>query len=98
MPLAKVLLIYSIILIYIFKELEDQKAMARCLLSLATLACEEQNHDQALILLDKAQALGGDKEFWYHLTLIKVRAVIGQGHQDAQTKVTVLCRAVTLFL
>ncbi|XP_026212735.1 cilia- and flagella-associated protein 46 isoform X2 [Anabas testudineus] len=67
-------------------ELEDQKAMARCLLSLATLACEEQNHDQALILLDKAQALGGDKEFWYHLTLIKVRAVIGQGHQDAQTK------------
>lgn len=71
--------------------------MARCLLSLANLACEEQNHAEALILLYKAQALGGDKEFSYHLTLTKVRAVIGQGHEDAQTKVTVLCSVVTLY-
>ena len=61
--------------------------MARSLLSLATLACEEQNYAQALILLDKAQALGGDEEFWYQLTLTKVRAVVGQRDQDAQTKV-----------
>ncbi len=61
--------------------------MARGLLSLAILACEEQNYAQALILLEKAQALGGDEEFWYQLTLTKVRAVIGQGDQDAHSKV-----------
>lgn len=61
--------------------------MAKSLLSLATLACEEQNHAQALILLDKAQALGGDEEFWYQLTLTKVRVIVSQKDQDAQTKV-----------
>ena len=54
---------------------------------MATLACEEQNHAQALILLDKAQVLGGDAEFWYQLTLTKVRVVVSQKDQDAQTKV-----------
>ncbi|XP_071337384.1 cilia- and flagella-associated protein 46 isoform X2 [Trachinotus anak] len=68
------------------RELGDQKAMARSLLSLAILACEEQNHVQALVLLDKAQALGGDERLWYELTLTKVRAVVGQRLQDAQTK------------
>ncbi|XP_051232115.1 cilia- and flagella-associated protein 46 [Dicentrarchus labrax] len=64
-------------------ELGDQKAIARSLLSLAILGCEEQNYAQALILLDKAQALGGEGEFWYQLTLTKVRAVVGQGDKDA---------------
>ncbi|CAK6962375.1 cilia- and flagella-associated protein 46 [Scomber scombrus] len=68
-------------------ELGDQIAMAKSLLSMATLACEEQNHAQALILLDKAQALGGDEEFWYQLTLTKVRIVVSQKDQDAQTKI-----------
>lgn len=85
------------ILLYSIKELGDLKAIARCLLNLAILACEEENHAQALILLDKAQALGGDKEFWYHLTLTKVRAVIQQRHQDAQTKVRFLYSAITLL-
>lgn len=61
--------------------------MARSLLSLAVLACEEQNFAQALILLDEAHALGGDEEFWYQLTLTNVRAVVGQRDQDAHTKV-----------
>lgn len=69
------------------KDLGDQKALAKCLLGLATLACKEQNHAQALILLDQAQALGGDEEFWYHFTLTKVNAVLGERHKDVQTKV-----------
>lgn len=78
--------------------------MARSLLSLAILACEEQNYAQALILLDKAQGLGGDEEFWYQLTLTKVRAVIGQRDQDAHSKVynhhllITLYSTITLFL
>ncbi|KAM7408201.1 hypothetical protein PAMA_002070 [Pampus argenteus] len=83
-------------------ELGDQIAMARSLLSLAILACDEQNHAQALILLDKAQALGGDEEFWYQLTLTKVRAVVDQGDQDAQAKIDQIikqgCGALKLAL
>ncbi|XP_044070722.1 cilia- and flagella-associated protein 46 isoform X2 [Siniperca chuatsi] len=83
-------------------ELGDQKAMARSLLSLAILACEEQNYAQALILLVKAQAMGGDEEFWYQLTLTKVRAVVGQRDQDAHTKVDQIikqgCGALKLVL
>ncbi|XP_034754581.1 cilia- and flagella-associated protein 46 isoform X3 [Etheostoma cragini] len=71
---------------FVAMELGDQKAMARSLLSLAILACEEEDNAQALNLLDKAQALGGDEEFWYQLTLTKVRAVVGQRDEDAHTK------------
>ncbi|GLD56038.1 cilia- and flagella-associated protein 46, partial [Lates japonicus] len=84
------------------KELGDQKARARSLLGLATLACEEQNHAQALILLDRAQALGGNEEFWYQLTLTKVRAVVGQRHGDTQTETDQIikqsCGALKLLL
>ncbi|XP_056291813.1 cilia- and flagella-associated protein 46-like isoform X3 [Pseudoliparis swirei] len=68
------------------EELRDLTTMARSLLSLAVLACEEQNFAQALILLDEAHAVGGDEEFWYQLTLTNVRAVVGQRDQDAHTK------------
>ncbi|KAL6101538.1 cfap46 [Pungitius sinensis] len=71
---------------FVAVELGDTKATASSLLSLATLACEEQNFTLALSLLDKAQALGGDKEFWYQLALTKVRAVVGPGDQDAHLK------------
>lgn len=86
------LIFYSIITNCLFQilsvqEFGDQKARARSLLSLAILACEEQNYSQALDLLDNAQALGGDEEFWYQLTLTKVRAVIGHRDQDAHIKV-----------
>ncbi|XP_077960776.1 cilia- and flagella-associated protein 46 isoform X4 [Gasterosteus aculeatus] len=71
---------------FVAVELRDTKATASSLLSLASLACEEQNFTLALSLLDKAQALGGDMEFWYQLALTKVTAVVGQGDQDARLK------------
>ncbi|XP_074502975.1 cilia- and flagella-associated protein 46 isoform X2 [Sebastes fasciatus] len=83
-------------------ELRDQNALARSLLSLAVLACEEQNYEQALILLDKAHVLGGDEEFWYQLTLTKVRAVVGQRGHDAHIKADQIikqgCGALKLVL
>ncbi|XP_047458245.1 cilia- and flagella-associated protein 46 isoform X2 [Mugil cephalus] len=83
-------------------ELGDQNAAARSLLSLASLACKEQNYAQALILLDKAQTLGGDEEFWYQLTLTKVTTVVGQRDRDPQTKVDRIikqgCGALKLVL
>lgn len=58
-----------------FQAFEDQKAEAKSLLGLATLACEENNCAQALILLDRVLAVGGDEEFWYKFTLTKVKTV-----------------------
>ncbi|XP_054655409.1 cilia- and flagella-associated protein 46 [Dunckerocampus dactyliophorus] len=68
-------------------EFEDQTVMARILLNMAALACDEQTYAQALYLLDKAQAFGGDEYFWYKFTLTKVSAVVGQRQQDAQAKI-----------
>ncbi|XP_030603277.1 cilia- and flagella-associated protein 46 isoform X2 [Archocentrus centrarchus] len=82
--------------------LGDQNSMSRSLLYLASLACKEQNHAQALILLDKAHALGGDEDFWYLFALTKVTAVVGQRHKDSQTKVDHIikqgCEALKLVL
>lgn len=61
--------------------------MAKSLLSFADLACKEQNHAEALILLEKAQTFGGDEQFWFHFSLTKVRAVVGQKDEDAQNRV-----------
>lgn len=77
--------------------LRDQNAVSRRLLHLASLACKEQNHVQALILLDKAQALGGDEQFWYRLSLTKVSAVLGHKDKDSQAKVQNLKLLVTLL-
>ncbi|XP_077469731.1 cilia- and flagella-associated protein 46 [Stigmatopora argus] len=83
-------------------EFDDQSVMPRILLSMATLACEEHNYAEALYLLDKAQAMGGDEHFWYKFTLTKVAAVVGQRPQDAQTKMDQIikqgCEALTVVL
>lgn len=67
-------------------ELEDQISVGRSLLSLAVLAYEEQSYAQALILLDQAQASGGDEDFWYQLTLTRVRATMGKRDQCVPAK------------
>ncbi|MEQ2283475.1 hypothetical protein AMECASPLE_011672, partial [Ameca splendens] len=83
------------------REFGDKSAEAKSLLSLAALACEEQNYAKAVILLDKAQTLGGDHDFWYQLTLIWVTAVVGQRDQASQTKVNQIitqgCKALQLI-
>ncbi|XP_051937204.1 cilia- and flagella-associated protein 46 [Hippocampus zosterae] len=83
-------------------EFEDQTVMPRILLGMATLACDEHNYPQALYLLDKAQALGGDEHFWYKFTLTKVAAVVGQRLHDAQAKIDQIikqgCEALTVVL
>lgn len=71
------------------QELGEDKTQAKTLLSQARLACAEHNFDQALILLAKAQELGGDENFWYQLTLTLIRAVAGQREVDAHIQVIV---------
>ncbi|XP_053477642.1 cilia- and flagella-associated protein 46 isoform X1 [Ictalurus furcatus] len=49
------------------KELGDQTTLAKSFYLLAVLASQEQQHGQALALLEQAQEIGGDEDFWYNL-------------------------------
>ncbi|XP_034148794.1 cilia- and flagella-associated protein 46 isoform X2 [Esox lucius] len=84
------------------KELGDRTAVGRSLLSYAILANQEQNHSLALTLLDKAQDMGGDKDFWHQLTLALVTATVAHKGQDTETKVHQIIKqgrgALTLYL
>ncbi|KAJ8418005.1 hypothetical protein AAFF_G00137140 [Aldrovandia affinis] len=71
------------------KELGDRTAEAKSLLCLAELANQERNHGQALALLAEAQAIGGDEDFWYHVTLCLVKATLDG---DGEQKETQACR------
>ncbi|XP_058527647.1 cilia- and flagella-associated protein 46 [Ochotona princeps] len=58
------------------QELGDSCAEAKCLFLLARLASMEQNHGQASKMLERAQQLGGDEEFWYQSTLALADTVL----------------------
>ncbi|XP_061914763.1 cilia- and flagella-associated protein 46 isoform X8 [Entelurus aequoreus] len=83
-------------------EFEDKTVMGRIFLNVAVLASDEQNYAQALYLLEKAQALGGDEHFWYKFTLTKITAVVGQRQKDAQGKIDQIvkqgCEALKIVL
>lgn len=50
--------------------------MSRCLYLLAVLANLEKNHRQAKALIEKAQLLGGNEQFWYNSTLSLTEAIL----------------------
>ncbi|XP_027030821.2 cilia- and flagella-associated protein 46 isoform X5 [Tachysurus fulvidraco] len=50
------------------KELGDQITLAKSFYFLAVLASQEHQYGQAIALLERAQEIGGDEEFWYKLT------------------------------
>ncbi|MGH0130898.1 UNVERIFIED_CONTAM: hypothetical protein FKN15_044196 [Acipenser sinensis] len=60
----------------IARELDDKAAQAQCLYFFAVLANSEMNHGQAKALLEEAQSIGGDENFWFNLTLCLVKAII----------------------
>ncbi|XP_054133202.1 cilia- and flagella-associated protein 46 [Melozone crissalis] len=67
------------------QELRALCDMSRCLYLLAVLANLERNHRQAKALLEKAQLLGGDEQFWYNSTLSLTEAILeeeGEGKQS----------------
>ncbi|XP_068876435.1 cilia- and flagella-associated protein 46 [Aphelocoma coerulescens] len=66
------------------QELRALSDMSRCLYLLAVLANLERNHRQAKALLEKAQLLGGNEQFWYNSTLSLIEAILeeeGEGKQ-----------------
>ncbi|XP_023564812.1 cilia- and flagella-associated protein 46 [Octodon degus] len=59
-----------------FQELDDPCAESQCLFLLAQLANKENNHGQAKKMIEKAQTLGGNEEFWYNSTLTLADAIL----------------------
>ncbi|XP_019062592.1 cilia- and flagella-associated protein 46 isoform X2 [Fukomys damarensis] len=59
-----------------FQELDDPCAVSQCLLLLAQLANKENHHQQAKKMIEKAQKLGGNEEFWYNSTLTLAEAIL----------------------
>lgn len=49
------------------QEHGDQATLAKSFYLLAVLASHEQQHGQALALLEQAHEIGGDEDFWYNL-------------------------------
>ncbi|RXM35439.1 Cilia- and flagella-associated protein 46 [Acipenser ruthenus] len=64
------------------RELDDKAAQAQCLYLFAVLANSEMNHGQAKALLEEAQSIGGDENFWFNLTLCLVKAIIEENSKD----------------
>ncbi|XP_013358484.1 PREDICTED: cilia- and flagella-associated protein 46 isoform X2 [Chinchilla lanigera] len=71
-----------------FQELDDPCAESQCLLLLAQLANKENNHGQAKKMIEKAQRLGGNEEFWYNSTLTLAEAILST--EDEGRKVSCL--------
>nr|XP_042712700.1 cilia- and flagella-associated protein 46 isoform X3 [Chrysemys picta bellii] len=71
------------------QEMNDIHAVSRCLYLLAVLANLEKNHGQAKALLEKAQLIGGNEQFWYNSTLSLIQAVL---EEDKEGKERVACK------
>ncbi|KAF5902114.1 cilia- and flagella-associated protein 46 isoform X3, partial [Clarias magur] len=63
------------------KELGNQTTLAKSFYLLAVLASLEQEYGQALALLEQAQDIGGDEDFWYNLfqNLLNTTAKLKRG-------------------
>ncbi|XP_051507186.1 cilia- and flagella-associated protein 46 [Myxocyprinus asiaticus] len=81
------------------KELGDQTSLAKSLHLLAVLANQEKRSGQALVLLQQAQEIGGDEQFWYLLVQTLLTAVVEQRQDDAYEQVCEItqqaCRSLT---
>ncbi|MCJ8730419.1 hypothetical protein PDJAM_G00184270 [Pangasius djambal] len=69
------------------KELGDQTTLARSFYLLAFLASQEQQHGQALALLEQAQEIGGDEDFWYNLIQCLLNTTAQLDGDDIYTQV-----------
>ncbi|KAM6130315.1 cilia- and flagella-associated protein 46 [Phoenicopterus ruber ruber] len=72
------------------QELSALYDVSRCLYLFAVLANLEGNHGQAKALLEKAQLLGGNEQFWYNSTLSLIEAILeedGEGKQSTACEI-----------
>ncbi|XP_035317165.1 cilia- and flagella-associated protein 46 isoform X1 [Cricetulus griseus] len=73
-----------------FQELGYVCLEAQSLLLLAQLANKEKNHGQAMLMIERAQQLGGAEEFWYNSTLALAEAILSSEDDDKEVTVGIL--------
>lgn len=80
------------------QEHGDQATLAKSFLLLAVLASHEQQHGQALALLEQAQEIGGDEDFWYNLiqSILNTTAQLNGG--DIYTQVFFFINKCTVVI
>lgn len=71
----------------VHQELKDQTTLAKSFYLLAVLASKEQQHRQALSLLEQAQEIGGDENFWYNLIQSLLNSTAQLEEDDIYTQV-----------
>ncbi|XP_019625575.1 PREDICTED: cilia- and flagella-associated protein 46-like [Branchiostoma belcheri] len=81
------------------KTFGDQRTEVRTLQNLARLSTLEANLGQAVTLLQEAQALGGDEEFWFQTVLDMADAVMREVDSDTKAKKakSILLHAITVY-
>ncbi|CAH1258230.1 CFAP46 [Branchiostoma lanceolatum] len=81
------------------KTFGDQRTEVRTLKNLARLSILEANLGQAVRLLQEAQALGGDEEFWFQTVLDMADAVMREVDSDTKAKKakSILLHAITVY-
>ncbi|XP_050567907.1 cilia- and flagella-associated protein 46 [Cygnus atratus] len=67
------------------QELRTPYDVSRCLYLLAVLANLEKKHGQAKALLEKAQLLGGNEQFWYNSTVSLIEAILEEEGEEKQS-------------
>ncbi|KAK7149085.1 hypothetical protein R3I93_013174 [Phoxinus phoxinus] len=96
---AKVLLKHTHL---IAEKRGDQTSLAESLHLLAVLANQEQRYDEAVVLCERAQEIGGDEEFFHRLVQTLMNAVVGRGGQDTHHQVCEIteqaCRTIRAVL
>ncbi|XP_075791336.1 cilia- and flagella-associated protein 46 isoform X2 [Pelodiscus sinensis] len=80
------------------QEMNDTHAASRCLYLLAVLANLEKNHGQAKALLEKAQLIGGNEQFWYNSTLSLTQAILDEDKEGKEREArNILQKTVKVF-
>ncbi|XP_038599783.1 cilia- and flagella-associated protein 46 [Tachyglossus aculeatus] len=81
-----------------FQELNDPCAVSKCLHLLAELAIKENKYGQAKALIEAAQDIGGNEEFWYKSTLSFVETVVaGEREGKERMACNILQKTINVF-
>ncbi|XP_028917550.1 cilia- and flagella-associated protein 46 isoform X3 [Ornithorhynchus anatinus] len=80
------------------QELNDPCAVSKCLHLLAELAIKENKYGQAKALIEAAQHIGGNEEFWYKSTLSFVETIVaGEREGKERMACNILQKTINVF-
>ncbi|XP_031805262.1 cilia- and flagella-associated protein 46 [Sarcophilus harrisii] len=81
-----------------FRELGDECAEAKSLYLLAELAKKELKYEQAKKMIERAQNLKGNEEFWYHSTVALIETLLAQEAGKEPVIPNIIQKTIDVFL